>query len=143
MYNLEKNNFLKFIPHRKPFIFISKVLYLKKNKCLFSMLKISLKDYFFSGHFPKNPIFPGVFILESMMQSASVLINANDFKIKRKINYVTYIQSAKFYALVYPNSNMYIKISLLHKIKKFVKFKGYALVNNVLVCEAIITIYIK
>ncbi|USS94287.1 3-hydroxyacyl-ACP dehydratase FabZ family protein [Buchnera aphidicola] len=138
-------DFLKFIPHRKPFLFVDEILCFQKNKYLFSKTHIRATDSFFLGHFPNNPIFPGIFILESMMQSAGILIGINNLNIvnSNRINYVTYIKNAKFCNIVLPNSDMYVKIFIINKKKHFIKFQGYAFVNNILVCKAIITIYVK
>ncbi|WP_367675466.1 3-hydroxyacyl-ACP dehydratase FabZ family protein [Buchnera aphidicola] len=139
------NDFLKFIPHRKPFLFVDQILEFKKNEFLFSKFKVRSEESFFLGHFPKNPIFPGIFILESMMQSAGILIGMNDKKLlmKQRKNYVTYIKHAKFYHPIFPNSSMYIKVFLLNQIKGFFKFQGYSFVNKILVCQAMITIYVE
>ncbi|CAL4320482.1 3-hydroxyacyl-[acyl-carrier-protein] dehydrataseFabZ [Buchnera aphidicola (Periphyllus testudinaceus)] len=141
---LNKINFLKFIPHRKPFLFVDKIVKFKKKYYLHSKFKILPENLFFLGHFPKNPIFPGVLILESMMQSAGILFRISYPNIlKKKINYLTSIKNAKFRKLVLPNDMLNIKIFFINLHNNFIKFKGFVLVNKFLVCEAIITIYIK
>ncbi|CAL4320558.1 3-hydroxyacyl-[acyl-carrier-protein] dehydrataseFabZ [Buchnera aphidicola (Chaitophorus sp. 3695)] len=140
----KKNNFLMFIPHRYPFLFVDKVIDFKKKNYLISKVTLHSKK-FFSGHFPKNPIFPGVYILESMMQSAGILVGIScvNFFSKKKIYYLVCIQNAKFKKNVFPNDIIYIKILFLKSFNNFFKFQGYAYVKNFLVCEATFTLYIK
>ncbi|MCW5197662.1 3-hydroxyacyl-ACP dehydratase FabZ [Buchnera aphidicola] len=141
---LKKNTFLNFIPHRYPFLFVDQVIDFKKKKYLISKVKLN-SNKFFSGHFPDNPIFPGVYILESMMQSAGILVGISNinFYFKKKIYYLTCIKEAKFKKIVFPNETLCIKIFFLNSLNNFIKFQGYAFVKNFLVCEAIFTLYIK
>jgi 3-hydroxyacyl-[acyl-carrier-protein] dehydratase len=144
MGSLKEIHFLEFIPHRYPFLFIDKVISFKKKFYLKSKITLN-SSKFFSGHFPNYPVFPGVYILEAMMQSAGILIGKSNFNVlsKKKIYYVTFIKSAKFKKNVFPNETIYIKIFFLNNFNNFIKFKGYAFVKNLLVCEAIFTLYIK
>lgn len=139
---LKKKSFLKFIPHRYPFLFVDEILDLKKKNYLKSKIKLCLNK-FFSGHFPNNPIFPGVYILESMMQSAGILLGKSNFNSKKKIYYLVCIKNSKFKKNVFPNETIYMKIFLLNNFNNFFKFKGSAFVKNFLVCEAIFTLYVK
>ncbi|NIH40942.1 MAG: beta-hydroxyacyl-ACP dehydratase [Buchnera aphidicola (Periphyllus aceris)] len=140
---MNKNNFLKFILHRYPFLFIDKVICFEKQIYLISKFRVRPDIFFFSGHFPKNPIFPGVLILESMMQSAGILCGMSYKNIFKKLYYLTTIKNAKFKRLVFPNDILNIKIFFLNHHKNFIKFHGFAFVKDLLVCEAIITIYIQ
>ncbi|WP_343187919.1 3-hydroxyacyl-ACP dehydratase FabZ [Buchnera aphidicola (Periphyllus koelreuteriae)] len=141
---LKQINFLKFIPHKFPFLFIDQVTHFKKKYYLFSKFKVKSNNIFFLGHFPKNPIFPGVLLLESMMQSAGIFCKISYPNIfKKKINYLTSIKHAKFRKLVFPNDILNIKIFFINFHNNFFKFSGVILIDKILVCEAIITIYIK
>ncbi|USS94545.1 3-hydroxyacyl-[acyl-carrier-protein] dehydratase FabZ [Buchnera aphidicola] len=137
--------FLNFIPHRDPFLFVDKVKKFKKNTYLFSEFFVHSDFFFFLGHFPKKSIFPGVLILESIMQSSGILIGKSISKIclQKNLQYLTYIKKAKFKRLVFPNSKIKIKVFFLNRIKNFFKFQGYAFVKNFLVCEVVFTIYLN
>ena len=81
LFSLKKGNkmtfqfsdILKHLPHREPFLFIDEVLEIKENKEIHATKFISEDEYFLKGHFPNNPIFPGVIIIEALGQASGIL----------------------------------------------------------------------
>ena len=121
----------KFIPHREPFLFIDQLKDIKKLKCATGIKTFSMNDDFFKGHFPEQPVVPGVILVESMAQTAASLIA---FSIKDetfdKIVYLMNIDNTKFRKPVFPNQKIFIKVNALRSKGKVWKFEGFIENNN-------------
>ena len=88
------NYILEMIPHRYPFLLVDKVISKKEKKEIKTLKNVTINEPFFSGHFPRKPIMPGVLILESMAQSACLIIL--DF-IDDPKNHLVYLSKAVSY----------------------------------------------
>ena len=126
----------KLIPHRKPFLFIEECNVIEKGKIGESFRIFSEDEYFFVGHFPNNPIVPGVVIVEAMAQTAGVvvsesLVNNND----QSVLFMS-INKAKFRKPVLPNYEVKFYVELINNVKNVYKFMGKAFHNDSLVAES-------
>ena len=126
----------KLIPHRKPFLFIDELRVIEKGKIGESFRTFEETEYFFEGHFPNNPIVPGVVIVEAMAQTAGVvvsesLINTND----QSVLFMS-INKAKFRKPVLPNYKIKFYVELMNNVKNVFKFMGKAYHNDSLVAES-------
>lgn len=126
----------KLIPHRKPFLFIEECTVIEKGKIGESFNTFHETEYFFEGHFPKNPIVPGVVIVEAMAQTAGIVVSEN--LINRKDQSVLFmsINKAKFRKPVLPNFKIKFYVQLINNVKNVYKFKGTAHHNESLVAES-------
>tara|TARA_A100001011_G_scaffold4592_1_gene5243 strand:- start:9 stop:443 length:435 start_codon:yes stop_codon:yes gene_type:complete len=126
----------KLIPHRKPFLFIEECIIIQKGKIGESLRTFYETEYFFEGHFPKNPIVPGVVIVEAMAQTAGVVVSEN--LINRNDQSVLFmsINKAKFRKPVLPNFKIRFYVEMINNIKNVYKFKGTAHHNDTLVAES-------
>jgi len=98
---------------------------------------IKNNEYFFKGHFPKRPIMPGVFIIEALAQTASVLVmHSLSLKYDKKFVYFMSIESAKFRKPVFPNCKLNLNVKRKQHRKLVWKFSGEAKVNNFKVANA-------
>ena len=70
---ISKDDIKKYLPHRKPFLFIDEVVNIDKNNEIHARKMITSNEYFLEGHFPGNPIFPGVIIIEALGQASGIL----------------------------------------------------------------------
>ena len=128
----------KLIPHREPMLLIDKVKVVKHFEKAIGEKKIKNNDYYFKGHFPNKPIMPGVFIIEALAQTASVLVMHSLRKTAdNKLVYFMSLENAKFRKPVMPNSKLYLYVKKKQHRGKVWKFSGEAKVNNVKVAEAI------
>ena len=126
----------KLIPHRKPFLFIEECKILKKGKIGESFRTFNESEYFFEGHFPDNPIVPGVVIVEAMAQTAGVVVSDNlNNKNDQSVLFMS-INKAKFRKPVLPNYKIKFYVELMNNIKNVYKFKGKAFHNDALVAES-------
>jgi len=126
----------KLIPHRKPFLFIEELVVIEKGKIGESYRTFEETEYFFEGHFPKNPIVPGVVIVEAMAQTAGVVVSENLIdNIDQSVLFMS-INKAKFRKPVLPNYKIKFYVELINNIKNVYKFMGKAFHNNTLVAES-------
>ena len=134
---LNLNAIKKLIPHRKPMLMIDKVTSIIPFVSAIGVKNIKNNEYFFKGHFPKRPIMPGVFIIEALAQTASVLVmHSLSLKYNKKFVYFMSIESAKFRKPVFPNCKLNLNVKRKQHRKLVWKFSGEAKVNNFKVANA-------
>ena len=124
------------IPHRKPFLFIEELRVIEKGKIGESFRTFEETEYFFEGHFPDNPIVPGVVIVESMAQTAGVVVSENLINKNDQSVLFMSINKAKFRKPVLPNYKIKFYVELMNNIKNVYKFMGKAYYNDSLVAES-------
>jgi UDP-3-O-[3-hydroxymyristoyl] N-acetylglucosamine deacetylase / 3-hydroxyacyl-[acyl-carrier-protein] dehydratase len=126
----------KILPHRYPFLLIDKIIYLNDTEVV-GVKNVTLNEEFFRGHFPGNPIMPGVLQLEAMAQTGGILVL---HKLPDPQNYDTYfikIDKVKFKNKVVPGDTLLFKLELLSPMRRgIIEMKGSAYVGNKLVSEA-------
>ena len=126
----------KLIPHREPFIFIEEVRVIERGKIGESFRIFEETEYFFEGHFPNNPIVPGVVIVEAMAQTAGVVVSENLINNDDKSVLFMSINKAKFRKPVLPNYKIKFDVELINNIKNVYKFMGRAFHKDDLVAES-------
>jgi 3-hydroxyacyl-[acyl-carrier-protein] dehydratase len=126
----------KLIPHRKPFLFIDELRVIEKGKIGESYRTFEETEYFFEGHFPKNPIVPGVVIVEAMAQTAGVVVSENLINKNDQSVLFMSINKAKFRKPVLPNYKVKFYVELINNLKNVYKFMGKAFHNDALVAES-------
>ena len=126
----------KLIPHRKPFLFIEECKIIKKGEIGESFRTFDESEYFFEGHFPNNPIVPGVVIVEAMAQTAGVVVSHNLIDNNDKSVLFMSINKAKFRKPVLPNYKIKFYVEMINNIKNVYKFMGKAYHNESLVAES-------
>ena len=126
----------KLIPHRNPFLFIEECKIIEEGKIGESIRTFDENEYFFEGHFPNNPIVPGVVIVEAMAQTAGVVVSHNLSKNDDKSVLFMSISKAKFRKPVFPNHTIKFNVCKLNSIKNVYKFSGKAYHNDKLVAES-------
>ena len=134
---LNLNAIKKLIPHRKPMLMIDKVTSIIPFVSAIGVENIKNNEFFFDGHFPKRPIMPGVFIIEALAQTASVLVmHSLSLKYDKKFVYFMSIESAKFRKPVFPNCKLNLNVKRKQHRRLVWKFSGEAKVNNFKVANA-------
>jgi 3-hydroxyacyl-[acyl-carrier-protein] dehydratase len=133
---LDIEDIKKLIPHRKPFLFIEECKIVESGKIGESFRIFDKSEYFFEGHFPNNPIVPGVVIVEAMAQTAGVVVSANIKNNEDQSVLFMSINKAKFRKPVLPNYKIIFYVEMINNIKNVYKFFGKAYHKNILVAES-------
>ena len=135
---LNLNDIKKLIPHREPMILVDTVKIIKPFVSALGIKKINNNDHYFKGHFPNKPIMPGVFIIEALAQTASILVMYSlKMKSENKLVYFMSLENAKFRKPVTPNSTLSLNVKIKQHRGLVWKFSGEAKVNNTKVADAV------
>ena len=126
----------RIIPHRYPFLLVDKIIELDLDKRVVGVKSVTMNEPFFQGHFPGNPIMPGVLIIEAMGQTGGVFLLNSIPNPEEKLVYFMQINNVKFRKPVVPGDQIYMEIEMTNKRSKIVTMKGRSYVNEVLVAEA-------
>ncbi|MCX7995876.1 MAG: 3-hydroxyacyl-ACP dehydratase FabZ [candidate division WOR-3 bacterium] len=129
----------KILPHREPFLFVDEVLEISDKKII-AKRTIEKDEYFFQGHFPNDPIMPGVLIVEAIAQTGGVMLLR---KYPGAIPLFMGIDRARFRKIVRPGDTLIMEVELLQERGTIVRISGVAKVNGEIVCEAAILAGIK
>jgi 3-hydroxyacyl-[acyl-carrier-protein] dehydratase len=125
------------IPHRYPMLLVDRILEYVPNESAVGLKNVTFNEPFFQGHFPGNPVMPGVLIVEAMAQTAGILVvHSLGQSGTGKMVYFMTIESAKFRKPVIPGDSMHIHVQCLKSRGNVWKFRGEAKVNGVLCAEA-------
>ena len=123
------------LPHRFPFVMVDKILKLTKSEVV-GVKNVTYNEYFFQGHFPNNPVFPGVLQLEALAQTGGILALSTVPDPENWDTYFIKIQSAKFKAKVVPGDTMLMKMVLMSPIRRGIcQMYGTIYVGNKIVSE--------
>ena len=126
----------KLIPHRYPFLLIDKVTDIVKNESATGVKNVTVNEPYFPGHFPSSSVVPGVLQVESMAQTAAVLVAKSlNFSESNALVLLTTIDNAKFRKPVIPGDVMSLVISVKRIRNKLWKFYGQVMVDSQKVSE--------
>ncbi|MCF8481790.1 MAG: 3-hydroxyacyl-ACP dehydratase FabZ [Rhodospirillum sp.] len=128
---------LDMIPHRYPFLMVDRVVDVKHGYSAVGIKNVSINEPFFQGHFPNQPVMPGVLIIEALAQTAAVLVvETMGPKAEGKIVYFMIVENARFRKPVVPGDQLRLHVSKERHRGNVWKFKGEARVDGVGVAEA-------
>ena len=125
------------LPHRYPFLLIDKILELIPGKKVVALKNVTINEPFFMGHFPDEPIMPGVLIIEAMAQAGGILAWESADKGEDQIRfYFTAMDRVRFRKPVLPGDQLIFEVELMRIRPTAAKMTGTAKVNDVLAAEA-------
>ena len=128
---------MELIPHRPPFLMIDRVEEMVQKKSAVGIKNVTIDEPFFVGHFPSQPIFPGVLIIEAMAQTAGVVVVDSLGKESRgKLVYFMTIDNARFRKPVVPGDQLRLEVRVQRSRGPVWKFFGEAKVDGITVAEA-------
>ena len=129
---------MEMIPHRFPFLMVDRVVGLVKDTSAIGIKNVSINEPFFQGHFPGHPVMPGVLIIESMAQSAAVLVVYTlGADAEGKLVYFMSVESARFRKPVHPGDTLHVHVNKRQQRGPVWKFSAEARVDGTLVAEAV------
>jgi 3-hydroxyacyl-[acyl-carrier-protein] dehydratase len=127
----------RIIPHRYPFLLVDKVRDIVLNKSCVGIKCVTMNEPQFTGHFPGQPVFPGVFIIEAMAQTSGILVGLSmDLVDKNAAVYFMGVDGVKFRRKVVPGDVLEMQVTALRSGGRVWKFEGRAMVDGELACEA-------
>jgi beta-hydroxyacyl-ACP dehydratase FabZ len=126
------------LPHRYPFLLVDKIIEMDIGKRVVGIKNVTINEPFFQGHFPGQPIMPGVLILEAMAQVAGVMAlkTVPPEQVQNKVIYFMTIDKAKFRKPVIPGDQIRFEMDVLKMRSNIVNFRGQAVVDGGVVAEA-------
>lgn len=127
------NEIMKLLPHRYPFLLVDKIVDLKPGASALGVKNVTINEPFFQGHFPGQPIMPGVLVIEAMAQVAGVMAFRSG--VEGKSVYFMSIDNAKFRRPIVPGDQVMMEIKVLKQRGNVWKFSGTATVDGKLVAE--------
>ena len=133
------------LPHRDPFLFVDKMEIIESGEEGIGYKEITMKEDFFKGHFPNNPIMPGVLQIEAMAQVAGCVVieNMPDYKEKKRGVFFMSVEGVKFRHPIIPDATLKMHVKKLKGRGKVFVFKGECYVGETLCSEATLTAMIN
>lgn len=134
---IDINRVMEMIPHRYPFLMVDRVVDIVPDVSAVGIKNVTIGEPFFQGHFPSRPIMPGVLIIESMAQTAAVLVvETLGESAEGKLVYFMSVDNARFRKPVVPGDRLYIHVFKERNRGAVWKFRAEARVDNQLMAEA-------
>ena len=124
------------IPHRDPFLFLDRCNIIEIGYKGIGYRHFTANEFFFKGHFPTMPIVPGVILIESLAQTAGIVVSKK-FEGNTNVSVLFMsVSKAKFRKPVIPEDTIEFHVEFINKVKSVYKFKGVAFKAEIIVCEA-------
>ena len=139
MDKLNKDQIRNLLPHREPMLLIDELYDIEKLKSATALVKVRKDSFFVQGHFPDQPVMPGVLIVESFGQAAAAL-TANGLDkstYENKLVFLMGVEKARFRNPVIPDCELILKIEAIRSHGRVWKYKGEAFVNDAKMADAI------
>lgn len=134
---METTDILDAIPHRYPFMLVDRIVdFDKENKRIVGIKNLTFNELFFQGHFPGEPVMPGVLQLEAMAQVAGVMMNSIIEGRKGEVAYFLAVNNAKFRRMVKPGDQLRMEVEAVRVRTRMTTIHGKAYVGDELACEA-------
>jgi 3-hydroxyacyl-[acyl-carrier-protein] dehydratase len=134
---LDIQEIMKLLPHRYPFIMIDRILELTPGEKVVALKNVTINEPFFQGHFPKNPIMPGVLIIEAMGQAGAILAAKSlEQKPQDTLIYFMGMDKVKFRKPVTPGDQLMFELQFLKQRRNVFKMSGTAYVDEIVVAQA-------
>ena len=134
---IQINEIMEILPHGYPFLLVDRIVELELGKRIVGIKNVTINEPFFQGHFPGQPIMPGVLILEAMAQTAGVLaFKSMSEELRKKVVYFMSIDKVRFRRPVVPGDQMRMEMVVSRRRKSVWSFTGKAYVEGQLAAEA-------
>jgi 3-hydroxyacyl-[acyl-carrier-protein] dehydratase len=127
---------LELLPHRYPFLLVDRIIDIDGDRSGIGIKNVTMNEPQFTGHFPSRPIFPGIFLIEGMAQTAgAICVHAFGTQAPKQVFFMT-VDKCKFRKPVEPGDTVHYHMTKTNNRKMMWWYRGEARVNGTLVCEA-------
>ncbi len=139
MTTLNKQDIINLLPHREPMLLIDELSEIQKLSSATAVVKVRKDSFFVQGHFPDNPVMPGVLIVESFGQAAAALTahGLDKATYENKLVFLMGVEKARFRNPVIPDCDLILKIKAIRSHGRVWKYQGEAFVDNKKMADAI------
>ena len=139
MLKLNKKEIINLLPHREPMLLIDELSEIDKLSSATALVKVRKDSFFVQGHFPQNPVMPGVLIVESFGQAAAALTahGLDKSTYENKLVFLMGVEKARFRNPVIPDCDLVLKIEAIRSHGRVWKYKGEAFVDDKKMADAI------
>ena len=136
--SINRNEIEKLLPHRKPMLLIDELVDIKKLKSATGIINVSKDSFYVQGHFPGQPVMPGVVIVEAFGQAAAALTahGIDKSTYENKLVFLMSVEKARFRSPVIPDCKLLLKIEAIRSHGKVWKYKGEAFVGDKKMADA-------
>jgi len=136
--SIDKDQIKKLLPHREPMLLIDKLINIVPLKSATGIVNVKKESFYLEGHFPDQPVMPGVFIVEAFGQAAAALtaLGIDPKEYKNKLVYLMSVDKARFRRPVTPDCELHLDIEAIRSHGKVWKYKGVAKINGKKVADA-------
>lgn len=134
------DDILKYLPHREPFLFVDEVLNINKGSDIHAIKRLTGEEDYFRGHFPNNPVMPGVIIIEALAQASGILGFQTMDKTPEEGSIYVFagVDKVRFRRRVGPGDDIHLYSKILNEKRGIWKFECRAEVDSEIVCSATI-----
>lgn len=133
---LDIKGIMEILPHRYPFLLVDRIVEFEQGKTITGLKNVTVNEPFFQGHFPGEPVMPGVLILEAMAQVGGILACLSDPEMIGRLVYFAGVDKARFRRVVRPGDQLVMKLEMIKQKGKVIKMAGKAYVDEQLATEA-------
>ena len=136
--SIDKKEIERLLPHREPMLLVEKLINIVPSKSATAIVNVKKTSFFVQGHFPGQPVMPGVFIVEAFGQSAAALTahSVDPKEYENKLVYLMSVEKARFRNPVIPDCELHLHIEAIRSHGRVWKYKGVAKVNGKEMAEA-------
>ena len=127
---------MEILPHRYPFLLVDRITELEKGKSITGIKNVTMNEPFFQGHFPGEPVMPGVLILEAMAQVGSILACLSDPEMMGRLAFFAGVDKARFRRVVRPGDQLVLRLEMIKQKSRVIKMAGQVYVDEQLATEA-------
>ena len=136
--SLNKDQIINLLPHREPMLLIDELIDIVPHKSAIGIINVKKNSFYFQGHFPDQPVMPGVIIVEAFGQAAAALTaySLNPKEVEDKLVYLMSVDKARFRNPIIPDCKLFLEIKAIRSRGRVWRYQGIAKVNEIKMADA-------